>query len=52
MTDEEGKGVDGEGDAGKVDWRVRTGPRNKRTARGREEHEATHMRSAIGAHTA
>ena len=43
MTDEEGEGVDGEGEAGAVDWRVRAGPRNKPTAREREEHEATHM---------
>ena len=43
MTDEEGEGVDGEGEARSVDWRVRVGPRNKPTAREREEHEATHM---------
>ena len=42
MTDEEG-GVDGEGEAGTVGWRVRTGPRNKPTTDDREEHEATHM---------
>ena len=38
MTDEEGEGA-----AGTTDWRVRAGPRNKPTAREREEHEATHM---------
>ena len=43
MTDEEGEGVDGEGGAGTVDWRVRAGPRNKPTAREREERQATHM---------
>ena len=44
MTDEgERRGVDGEGEAGTADWRVRAGPRNKPTAREREEHEATHM---------
>ena len=43
MTDEEGEGVEGEGEARTVDWRVRAGPRNKPTAREREEHEATHM---------
>ena len=43
ITDEEGEGVDGEGEAGTVDWRVRAGPRNTPTAREREEHEATHM---------
>ena len=43
MTDEEGEGVDGEGDAGTTDWRVRAAPRNKPTAKEREEHEATHM---------
>ena len=32
MTDEE-EGVDGAGEAGTVDWRVRAGPRNKPTAR-------------------
>ena len=40
MTDEEG--VEGEGEAGTADWRVTAGPRNKLTAREREEHEATH----------
>ena len=43
MTDEEGEGVEGEGEAGAADCRVRAGPRNKPTAREREEHEATHM---------
>ena len=43
MTDEEGEGVEGEGEAGTADWRVRAGPRNKPTAREREEHEATHI---------
>ena len=38
MTDEEG-----EGEAATADWTVRAGPRNKPTAREREEHEATHM---------
>ena len=42
MTDEEGEGVEGEGEAGTADRRVRTGPRNKPTAREREEHEATY----------
>ena len=37
------QGVGGEGEAGTADWRVRAGPRNKLTAREREEHEATHM---------
>ena len=46
MTDEEGE------EAGTVHWRVRAGPRNKPTAREREEHEATRMPSTIGAHTA
>ena len=41
MTDEEGEGVEGEGEGGTADWRVRAGPRNKPNARG-EEHEATH----------
>ena len=41
MTDEEGEGVGGEGEAGTAGWRVRVGPRNKFTAR--EEHDATHM---------
>ena len=53
MTDEEGEGVNGEGEARTVDWRVRAGPRNKPNAREWEEHKATHTcRSAIGAHTA
>ena len=44
MTDEEGEGVEGvEGEAGTADWRVGAGPRNRLTAREREEHEATHM---------
>ena len=43
MRDEEGEAVEGEGEAGRADWRVRAGPRNKPTAREREEHEATHM---------
>ena len=43
MTDEEGEGVEGEGEAGTTDWRVRAGPRNKRIAREREEREATHV---------
>ena len=43
MKDEEGEGVGGQGEAGTTDWRVRAGPRNKPTAREREEHEATHM---------
>ena len=43
MTDEEGQGVEGEGEAETANWRVRAGPRNKPTAREREEHEATHM---------
>ena len=29
MTDEEGQGVEGEGEAGTADWRVGAGPRNK-----------------------
>ena len=33
MTDEEGEGVGGEGEAGTGGWRVRVGPRNKLTAR-------------------
>ena len=41
MTDEEGEGVKGE--AGPADRRVRAGPRNKPTAREREEHEASHV---------
>ena len=41
MTDEEVDG--GEGGAGTGDWRVRAGPRNKPTAREREEHEVTHI---------
>ena len=43
MTDEEGEGVEGDGEAGTADCRVRAGPRNKPTAREREEHDATHM---------
>ena len=43
MTDEEGEGVEGEGEAGAADWRVRTGPRNKPTARKRGAQEATHI---------
>ena len=43
MTDEEGEGVEGEGEARTADWRVRAGPRNKPPVREREEHEATHM---------
>ena len=43
MTDEEGEGVEGEGEAGTADWRVRAGPRNQPTARRKDEHEATHM---------
>ena len=47
MTDEEGEGVEGEGEgegeAGTADWRVRVGPRNKSTAREREQHEARRM---------
>ena len=43
MTDEEGKGAEAEGQGGTPEWRVRAGPRNKPTAREREEHEATHM---------
>ena len=44
MTDEEGEGVEGEGQAGTADWRVRAGPRNKLIARERgKSHEATHM---------
>ena len=43
MTDEEGEGVECEGEAGTALWRVRAGPRNKLTAREREAHEATHM---------
>ena len=43
MTDEEGEGIEGDGEAGVADWRVRAGPRNKPTAREREEHEATPM---------
>ena len=43
MTDEEGEGVEGEGEGGTADWRVRVGPRSKSTAREREAHETTHM---------
>ena len=43
MTVKEGEVVDGEGEAGTVDWRARADPRNKPTARETEEHEATHM---------
>ena len=44
LTDEEGGvGGEGEGEAGAADSRVRAGPRNKPTAREREEHEAMHM---------
>ena len=42
MTDEEGEGVEGE-EAGTADWRVRSGPGNKPSARERENHEATHL---------
>ena len=43
MIDEEGAGVGGEVEAKTADWRVRAGPRNKPSAKEREEHEATHM---------
>ena len=43
MTDEEGEGVEGEGEAGTAGWIVRVGPRNKLTARETVEHEATPM---------
>ena len=43
MTDEEGEGFDGEGETRAADWRVKAGPRNKLTARERNEHEATHL---------
>ena len=36
MTDEEGDGVDGEGEAETAEWRVRASPRNKPNARERE----------------
>ena len=43
MTDEDG-GMEGEGEeAGVADRRVKSGLRNKPTAKEREEHEATHM---------
>ena len=50
-TDEEGEGVDGDGEAGAADWRVRAGPRNKPTEKGKNMKQHT-CRSAIGAHTA
>ena len=43
MSDEEGDRIEDEGEFAAPDWRVRAGPRNKPTQRGREEHEATHM---------
>ena len=43
MTVEEAEGAEREGEAGTADWRVRAGPRDKPTAREREEHEETHM---------
>ena len=43
MADEEGEGVEGEGEGGTADWRVRAGPRNTPTARERKEHEAARM---------
>ena len=42
MTDEEGEGVDGVGEAGPVDSRVRAGPRNKPTAREGRSRSNTH----------
>ena len=42
VTDEEGEGVGGDGEAGTADWKVRAGPRNKTIARERLEHEATY----------
>ena len=43
MSDEEGDGVEGEGDMVPLDWRVRGGPRHKPTQKEREEPEATHV---------
>ena len=43
MTDEAGGGGEGEGEVGTADWRVRAGPRNRPTAREKEEYEATTM---------
>ena len=43
MTEEEGDGVEVEGELAAPDWRVRTGPRNRPTQKEREEHEATHV---------
>ena len=51
MTDEEGEGVEGEGEAGTADWRVRTGPRNELQEKGKNMKQHTY-RSVIGAHTA
>ena len=53
MTDEEGEGVEGEGEAGTADCRVRAGPRNKPTAMEKGKNTMQHTcRSAICAHTA
>ena len=52
MTDEEGEGVEGEGEAGTLEWRVRAGPRNKPTAREMKNMKQHVCRSAIGVHTA
>ena len=43
MSDEEGDGIEDEGEFAAPDWRVRAGPRNEPTQREREEHEAAHM---------
>ena len=52
MTDEEGEGVGGEGEAGTGGWRVRVGPRNKLTAREGKNTMQHTCPSVLGAHTA
>ena len=54
MTDEEGEGVGGEGEAGTAGWsESESGPKKQTYCKRREEHDATHTcRSVIGAHTA
>ena len=52
MTDEEGEGVGGEGEAGTGGWTVRVGPRNKFAAREGKNTMQHTCSSVIGAHTA
>ena len=49
MTDEEGEGVGGEGEAGTADWRVEETNLLQEKGKNMKQHSC---RSAIGAHTA